>query len=136
MAGPVVTNWFGDLVSHPREVVEAISVEDIVAVIRNPETYPSPVRAVASNHSTARCGVAEGGTRVQQTMDGILNHSTNTVTVEAGKIYIDIANEPEKRQLQLYVNTENWQPFGGERGVRGHERRFHARRVRPGRLIY
>jgi len=56
MAGPVVTNWFGDLVSHPRVVVEARSVEDIVAVMRNPETYPSPVRTVASNHSTARGG--------------------------------------------------------------------------------
>ena len=84
MAGPVVTNWFGDLVSHPRVVVEAKSVEDIVAVIRNPETYPSPVRAVGSNHSTARCGVAEGGTLIQMTMNGILNLSTDTVTVEAG----------------------------------------------------
>src|SRR5262245_42933831 len=84
MAGPVVTNWFGDLVSHPRVVVEGKSVEDIVAVIRNPETYPSPVRAVGSNHSTARCGVAEGGTLIQMTMNGILNLSTDTVTVEAG----------------------------------------------------
>lgn len=106
MSDPVVTNWFGDLVSHPRVVVEARSVEDIIAVLKNPGTYPSPVRAVGSNHSTARCGVAEGGTLIQMKMNGILNLTADAVTVEAGAIYIDIAKELEKRQLQFYVNTE------------------------------
>ena len=48
MADPVVTNWFGDLVSHPKVVVEANSVADIVAILRDPARYPSPVRAVGS----------------------------------------------------------------------------------------
>jgi len=55
-----VTNWFGDLVSHPALIVDANSVDDIVRVMKDPGTYPSPVRAVGSNHSTAPCGVAEG----------------------------------------------------------------------------
>ena len=54
MADPVVTNWFGDLVSHPKVVVEANSAADIVAILKDPAHYPSPVRAVGSNHSTAR----------------------------------------------------------------------------------
>jgi hypothetical protein len=37
MPDPVVTNWFGDLVSHP--------VNDIIAVLKDPGRYPSPVRA-------------------------------------------------------------------------------------------
>ena len=48
-----VTNWFGDIVSHPQMVVDANSVADIVAVLKNVDKYPSPVRAVGSNHSTA-----------------------------------------------------------------------------------
>ena len=107
MADPVVTNWFGDLVSHPKVVVEAASVADIIAVLKDPVKYPSPVRAVGSNHSTAPCGVAEGGTLIKMAgMNRILAITPDAVTVEAGAIYIDLAQELEKHNLQLYVNTE------------------------------
>jgi FAD/FMN-containing dehydrogenase len=39
-------------------------------------------------------------------MNRILEVTNDTVTVEAGAIYIDIAQELEKRQLQFHVNTE------------------------------
>lgn len=107
MADQTVTNWFGDLVSHPKVVADAASVDDIVSIVKDPAKYPSPVRAIGSNHSTERCGVADGGTVVQMSkMNRILNVSNDTITVEAGAIYIDIANELEKQGLQFYVNTE------------------------------
>lgn len=106
MADPEITNWFGDLVSHPQVIVQANSKEDIIAVLNDPQKYPSPVRAVGSNHSTAPCGVAEGGTLIQMKMDRILNIGKDTLTVEAGAIHIDMAKELEKRNLQFYVNTE------------------------------
>ena len=102
-----VTNWFGDLVSHPQVVVEAESAESIAAVLKDPGRYPSPVRAIGSNHSTERCGVADGGTMIRMTkMNRILEITSGTVTVQAGAIHIDIAQELEKRGLQFYVNTE------------------------------
>lgn len=102
-----VTNWFGDLVTHPKVLVEANSVEDIIAVLKDPVKYPSPVRAVGSNHSTARCCVADGGTMIKMTnMNRILNITADTVTAQAGALYVDIAAELEKHQLQFYVNTE------------------------------
>jgi FAD/FMN-containing dehydrogenase len=101
-----VTNWFGDLVSHPKVIAEANSKEDIIAILKDPQKYPSPVRAVGSNHSTAPCGVAEGGTLVKMKMNSILNVEADTLTVEAGATHIDLAKELEKRQLQFYVNTE------------------------------
>ena len=107
MSGPMVTNWFGDIVSHPSAVVEAHSVADIVAVLKDRDRYPSPVRAVGSIHSTTPCGVAEGGTVIRMSrMNRILEIAADTVTVEAGALYIDIAHELEKRHLQFYVNTE------------------------------
>lgn len=106
MPDPTVTNWFGDLVSHPRVIVEANSTDDIIAVLKNPDKYPSPVRAVGSNHSTAPCGVAEGGTLIKMKMNRILHMDGDTVTVEAGAIYIDIAKQLEQRGLQFNVNTE------------------------------
>ena len=102
-----VTNWFGDIVSHPKVVVQATTADDIAAILKNPTQYPSPVRAVGSNHSGSPCGVAEGGTLIQMsTMNRILDIGADTVTVQAGAIYIDIAQDLEKHNLQFYVNTE------------------------------
>jgi len=102
-----VTNWFGNIVSHPAVIVQAASVDDIVAVLKNPDRYPSPVRAVGSNHSTSPCGTADGGTLIEMSkMNAIVEIASDTVTAQGGAIYIDIAQELEQRQLQFYVNTE------------------------------
>jgi FAD/FMN-containing dehydrogenase len=102
-----VRNWFGDLVSHPREVVEARSVDDIVAVMRDPARYPGPVRARGSGHSTTLCGEADEGTVVDMSkMNRILEVGEDTVTVEAGALNIDVAKELERQGRQWYVNIE------------------------------
>jgi FAD/FMN-containing dehydrogenase len=106
MADLEVTNWFGDLVSHPRVIVDANSVDDIVAVMKDATKYPSPVRAAGSNHSTAPCADADGGTLLRMKMNRILKIDADTITVEAGARHIDMARELEKRNLQFYVNTE------------------------------
>jgi hypothetical protein len=107
MSDIIVTNWFGDLVSHAQAVVEAASADDVVKVLKNPAQYPSPVRAVGSNHSTAPCAVVDGGTILKMSgMNKILDISNGTVTAEAGALYIDVAKELEKQNLQFYVNTE------------------------------
>ena len=107
MAGTVVTNWFGDLVSHPQAVVEAASVDNIAGILKNPQQYPSPVRAIGSNHSPGACGVVDGGTLIKMSgMNRILQVTADTVTAEAGALYIDVAKELEKHGLQFHVNTE------------------------------
>src|SRR6266516_3947007 len=107
-AKPVdVRNWFGDLDWEASVVAEARSVEDIVAVMRDTDKYPSPVRARGSGHSTTVCGVADGGTVIDmKPMNRILDIGTDTVTVEAGAMLIDVAKELEQRSLQFYVNIE------------------------------
>jgi FAD/FMN-containing dehydrogenase len=102
-----VTNWFGNIVSHPAVVVEASSTEEIIAILKDSTKYPPPVRAVGSNHSTAPCGIAEGGTLIKMTnMNKIVRITDQSVTAQAGAIYYDIAHELEKQNLQFYVNTE------------------------------
>ena len=102
-----VTNWFGNVGSYPQALVEVNSVDDILAVLKDPNKYPPPVRAVGSNHSTARCCAADGGTVMKMTpMNRILEITSDTVTAQAGALYVDIATELEKHQLQFYVNTE------------------------------
>ncbi len=104
---PDVRNWFGDLDWEASVVAEARSVEDIVAVMRDTDKYPSPVRARGSGHSTTVCGVADGGTVINmKPMSRILDIGTDTVTAEAGAMLIDVAKELEQRGLQFYVNIE------------------------------
>jgi FAD/FMN-containing dehydrogenase len=101
-----VTNWFGNIVSHPQVIVDATSVDDIVRVLKDPKSYPSPVRAVGSNHSTSPCGVADGGTLIRMKMNKVLSIGKETLTVEAGAMHIDLARQLEAFNLQFYVNTE------------------------------
>jgi FAD/FMN-containing dehydrogenase len=104
---PTIRNWFGDLDWEASVAAEARSVEDIVEVMRDTEKYPSPVRARGSGHSTTVCGVADGGTVINmRPMSSILDIGTDTVTVEAGALLIDVAKELEQRGLQFYVNIE------------------------------
>ena len=102
-----VPNWFGDIVSHPKVVAEAKSARGIARILRDPAKYPSPVRAFGSNHSTAACTTADAGTMIKMRgMNRILEITDETVTVEAGAILVDVAQELKKRGLQFYVNTE------------------------------
>jgi len=106
MATNTVTNWFGNIVSHPSVIVDADSVDDIVAIMKDPVTYPSPVRAVGSNHSTAPCGVADGGTLIRMKMNQILSIGPDSLTVQADAVHLDMAKALEAQNLQFYVNTE------------------------------
>jgi FAD/FMN-containing dehydrogenase len=101
-----VQNWFGDIQSYPKVVVEAESVEKLAAILKDSKTYPSPVRAVGSNHSPARCGVADKGTLIKMKMKRVLSISENAVTAEAGALYIDVAEELKRHGLQFFVDTE------------------------------
>jgi len=105
--GLQIANWKGDLISQPAAVVRAKSVEDIIAVMKDRERYPSPVRAIGSNHSTTRCGIADGGTVVEMAkMNRIIEIGSDFVTAEAGALYIDVAEELEEHNLQFFVNVE------------------------------
>jgi len=48
MSRMVFTNWFGDVTSRPHVIADVTSVGDIIAILKDPARYPSPVRAVGS----------------------------------------------------------------------------------------
>ena len=102
-----VHNWFGDIVSSPNVVVQPENVQDIIAILKDTEKYPSPVRAVGSNHSTTACGTADNGTVVDmRKMNRIIEIRPDSVTVEAGALYIDVNQELQKHNLQFHVSVE------------------------------
>jgi hypothetical protein len=106
MAQNTVTNWFGNIVSHPHIVVDANTVDDIVMILKDAARYPSPVRAVGSNHSTSACGTADGGTLIRMKMNRIISIKEDTLVVEAGATHLHMAKALQALGKQLYVNTE------------------------------
>ena len=75
--------------------------------MRDPRAYPAPVRAIGSTHSTTGCVTADGGTLVDMTaMNRIIAIGDDTVTAEAGALYIDVADALRERNLQFFVNVE------------------------------
>jgi FAD/FMN-containing dehydrogenase len=102
MGNTQVYNWFGDIASSPTVVVEPRNAQELSAIMQDPEVYPSPVRAVGSNHSTTGCGVADHGTLVvMRHMNRILSIGPETVIAEAGALYIDVAKELQKHGLNF-----------------------------------
>lgn len=102
-----VSNWFGNVRSRPAVIVEAETAEEIAAILRDRERYPSPVRAVGSNHAATACGAADGGTLIEmRRMDRVLEIGDGRVTAQAGARSIDVARELRPHGLQLHVNVE------------------------------
>jgi FAD/FMN-containing dehydrogenase len=93
--------------STPQVIVEPETIDEIVDIMRDRERFPSPVRAIGSNHSTTPCGTVEGGTLVRMgKMNRILDIAPDSVTAEAGALYIDVAHAVRRHGLQLHVNLE------------------------------
>ena len=83
MEKQAVHNWFGNITSFPQVVVEPRNVQDLIMIMKDTAAYPSPVRAVGSNHSTTACGVADDGTLVvMRQMNRILSIGPDTVTAQ------------------------------------------------------
>ena len=102
-----IHNWGRDIYSYPAVVVTPQSVEDLQAIMRDETRYPAPVRATGSNHSTTACATADGGTLVvMERFDRIIDIGEDTVTAQAGALYIDVAAALEERGRQLFVNVE------------------------------
>jgi FAD/FMN-containing dehydrogenase len=55
-----LTNYDGSIVTTPRQLVRPESVEELQAVLRQPDRYPSPVRAMGSYHSLTPCASSSG----------------------------------------------------------------------------
>ncbi|MGI9319692.1 MAG: SDR family NAD(P)-dependent oxidoreductase, partial [bacterium] len=103
------TNWEESIELHPIKVTFPKSLEDVSEVLANPQDYPSPVRAAGSRHTTTHCGVADHGTlMIMRKLNRIIeiNAAEQTVTVEAGAIYIDVAGALKQKGFQFYVNVE------------------------------
>ena len=100
-------NWGGAIVSRPAVIARPNSLQEIVEIVTDRARYPAPLRAIGSNHSTTACGTADGGTVIRMgRLNRIKEIAGDRVTVEAGALYIDVAEALRRLGLQFYVNVE------------------------------
>jgi len=104
-----ITNWKDSIRYEADSVTVVSSAGQIAAIVRDRDSYPAPVRARGSHHSTTACIVAEGGTVIDmRRMNRILDidQQALTITMQAGVRHIDAARALEQLGLQFYVNVE------------------------------
>ena len=103
-----IKSWDQTWTYRPKVLATPTSVDDIVEIMKDKARYPSPVRPAGSMHSTARMnGDDDGGTMVDmKAMNHILYFTEDTVTVEPGVSYLQLANALKERGLQPFITTE------------------------------
>jgi L-gulonolactone oxidase len=102
-----ITNWEGGVTYRPAVVVRPRTIDDVVRVVADAVSYPSPVRAVGRLHSPAPCSADVGGTMLDMTgMTRIIEIGHDFVTAEAGALYIDVAEDLARHGKQFHINTE------------------------------
>jgi UDP-N-acetylenolpyruvoylglucosamine reductase len=103
-----ITNYDGGIVTTPQQHVHPKSVQELQEILRDRTKYPSPVRAMGSNHSLTPCA-ASTGTVVS--VDGFtkivkIDTAKKTLMAQAGLQLVDAAAALRKMGLRFMLNIE------------------------------
>lgn len=102
-----VSNWSRSVATTPDVIATPGSIQDVCDILADSQRYPSPVRAFGNYHSTTGCAEANAGTLVEMTQfKRILEITEDTVTAEAGALYLDVLNVLVEKGLNFYVDLQ------------------------------
>jgi hypothetical protein len=103
-----VVNYDGSISITPQQLVVPESVEEIQAILRDAEHYPSPVRAVGSYHSLTPCASSTGTMINMSRVNKVLKIDADNelFTAQAGLQFIEASNALRQQNLQFMTNIE------------------------------
>jgi hypothetical protein len=103
-----IVNYDGSITASPQQLVYPEKVEEIQSVLRNPTSYPSPVRAIGSYHSLTPCASSDGTIINMSRMNRIVNIDVDnrTFTAQAGLQFIEASHALRAHDLQFHTNIE------------------------------
>jgi UDP-N-acetylenolpyruvoylglucosamine reductase len=104
----LITNYDGSITASPQQLVYPEKIEDIQAVLRDPASYPSPVRAMGSYHSLTPCA-SSGGTIINMSkMNRFIeiDEPKQTFTAQGGLQFIEASKILRAHNLQFMTNIE------------------------------
>ena len=101
------TNWNGSASSVPRVVAEPKNVDELIEVVKDRSTYPSPVRAAGSFHSLNACFATTGTQVLLGNFDGVhVELASATITVGAAVTLLQIRDALRPHGMQTEVAPE------------------------------
>src|SRR5262245_8345000 len=105
---PAITSYDGGVAAAPRQLVTPRTVEELQAILTQPERFPSPVRAIGSFHSLTPCGASAGTMVSMLQMKRVLaiDRQNMTFTAEAGLQLWEVADILRRQNLQMMLNPE------------------------------
>ncbi len=103
-----IVNYDGSIATTPQQLIYPETVDQIQAVLRDPKTYPSPVRAMGSYHSLTPCASSDGTVLRMSNMNRIISidSKNQTFTAQAGLQMIDANHAMRAQNLQFMLNIE------------------------------
>ncbi|PWT80064.1 MAG: hypothetical protein C5B57_12840 [Blastocatellia bacterium] len=106
--GTSLTNYDGSIVVEPQQVVRPETVEEIQAILRHPDRYPSPVRAMGSFHSLTPCAASPGTIVSMERFKNVVKIDTQamTFTAQAGLQMIEANEILREHNVQFILNIE------------------------------
>jgi FAD/FMN-containing dehydrogenase len=103
-----ISNYDGGITTSPRQLVYAETVEQIQAILKDSQRFPSPVRAMGSYHSLTPCASSDGTIVNMSRMNRIqeIDPKTMTFTAQAGLQFIEASKALRAQNLQFITNIE------------------------------
>ena len=80
---PTITNYDGSISTTPQKVVKPKNVEEIQAILSQPNAFPSPVRAMGSYHSLTPCASSTGTIVYMTSMKKVIKIDPQAMTFTA-----------------------------------------------------
>jgi FAD/FMN-containing dehydrogenase len=101
------TNWNGSASSHPSVVASPKDIDELIEVVKDRDTYPSPVRAAGSFHSLNACFATTGTQVLLRAFDDIrVDLESKTITVGAAVTMVRIRDALRPYGMQTEVQPE------------------------------
>ncbi len=86
--------------------IRPTSIDDVIAVLKDPRRYPGPVRAVGSNSGSTRNARTQGTLLDMTAMKKFMRMSTNTIQVGAGMQLRSLADRLAGEEMELIGSYE------------------------------
>jgi FAD/FMN-containing dehydrogenase len=106
--GNKITNYDGGVVATPQQVVRPETVDELRAILKSTDRFPSPVRAMGSFHSLTPCAASPGTMVDMSAFNKIVDIDAQklTLTAQAGLQLVAAAAILRKKNLQFMLNAE------------------------------
>jgi FAD/FMN-containing dehydrogenase len=107
MSAPALSNWNAAFYSYPAVIANPRSLDELIEVVKNRRTYPSPLRVAGHRHSMTPCFTTTGTQVLLRHFNEIrVDLDAETVTVGANVTMMQMRDAVNRHGRQTEVTPE------------------------------